>query len=38
MIEGLFQPLHLVLILTLVLIFFGPGSTPVSRGHATRVF
>jgi sec-independent protein translocase protein TatA len=26
MIEGLFQPLHLVLILTLVLIFFGPGK------------
>ena len=26
MLEGLFQPTHLILILALVLIFFGPGK------------
>jgi len=31
--EGLFQPLHLVVILTVVLIIFGPGKLP-ELGHA----
>jgi sec-independent protein translocase protein TatA len=26
--EGLFQPMHLVLILVIVLIIFGPGKLP----------
>ncbi len=26
--EGLFQPLHLILILVIVLIIFGPGKLP----------
>jgi sec-independent protein translocase protein TatA len=26
--EGLFQPMHLVLILLIVLIIFGPGKLP----------
>jgi len=28
MFEGLFQPMHLVLILAIVLIIFGPGKLP----------
>ncbi len=28
MFEGLFQPMHLVLILVIVLIIFGPGKLP----------
>ena len=28
MFEGLFQPLHLILILLIVLIIFGPGKLP----------
>jgi len=28
MFEGLFQPLHLILILAIVLIIFGPGKLP----------
>jgi len=28
MIEGLFQPVHLIIILVLVLIVFGPGKLP----------
>ncbi len=28
MIEGLFQPAHLILILVIVLIVFGPGKLP----------
>lgn len=28
MIEGLFQPMHLVIILVIVLIVFGPGKLP----------
>ena len=33
MFEGLFQPLHLVVVLTVVLIIFGPGKLP-ELGHA----
>ena len=28
MLEGLFQPLHLIVILVIVLIVFGPGKLP----------
>ena len=28
MFEGLFQPMHLLLILAIALIFFGPGKLP----------
>lgn len=28
MFEGLFQPMHLILILIIVLIIFGPGKLP----------
>jgi len=28
MFEGLFQPMHLILILLIVLIIFGPGKLP----------
>ncbi len=28
MFEGLFQPLHLIVILVIVLIIFGPGKLP----------
>lgn len=28
MFEGLFQPVHLILILVIVLILFGPGKLP----------
>ncbi len=28
MFEGLFQPLHLIIILVIVLIIFGPGKLP----------
>ena len=41
MFEGLFQPMHLIIILVIVLIIFGPGKLPelgVSLGKAIRVF
>jgi len=41
MFEGLFQPMHLVLILVTVLIIFGPGKLPElggSIGKAIRNF
>lgn len=28
MFEGLFQPMHLILILVIVLVIFGPGKLP----------
>jgi sec-independent protein translocase protein TatA len=28
MFEGLFQPMHLIIILVIVLIIFGPGKLP----------
>ena len=28
MFEGIFQPMHLLIILAIVLIFFGPGKLP----------
>jgi sec-independent protein translocase protein TatA len=41
MFEGLFQPMHLLVILVLVLIIFGPGKLPElgsSLGKAIRGF
>ncbi len=41
MFEGLFQPMHLLLILLIVLIIFGPGKLPElggSLGKAIRGF
>ena len=41
MIEGLFQPLHLIVVLAVVLIIFGPGKLPElgeSLGKAIRGF
>jgi len=41
MIEGLFQPLHLIVIFAVVLIVFGPGRLPElggSLGKAIRDF
>ena len=41
MLEGLFQPLHLVVILTVVLIIFGPGKLPelgAALGKTLREF
>ncbi len=41
MFEGLFQPLHLIVILVIVLIIFGPGKLPElgkSLGHAVKSF
>ena len=41
MIEGLFQPTHLILILAIVLIVFGPGKLPEvgsSLGKSIRDF
>ena len=41
MIEGLFQPLHLIVIFAVVLIIFGPGRLPElggSLGKAIRDF
>jgi sec-independent protein translocase protein TatA len=32
MLEGLFQPMHLILILVIVLIIFGPGKLPEMGG------
>jgi sec-independent protein translocase protein TatA len=32
MFEGLFQPMHLLLILVIVLIIFGPGKLPEIGG------
>ena len=32
MLEGLFQPMHLILILVIVLIIFGPGKLPEIGG------
>jgi twin arginine-targeting protein translocase, TatA/E family len=32
MFEGLFQPLHLIVILVIVLIIFGPGKLPEVGG------
>jgi sec-independent protein translocase protein TatA len=32
MFEGLFQPMHLILILLIVLIIFGPGKLPELGG------
>ena len=41
MFEGLFQPMHLLLILVIALIIFGPGKLPElggSLGKAIRDF
>jgi sec-independent protein translocase protein TatA len=41
MFEGLFQPMHLLVILVIVLIFFGPGKLPElgnSLGRAIKGF
>jgi sec-independent protein translocase protein TatA len=41
MFEGLFQPLHLLLVLVIVLIVFGPGKLPElgeSLGKSIRAF
>ena len=41
MFEGLLQPLHLIVILVIVLIIFGPGKLPdlgKSLGHAIKSF
>jgi len=41
MFEGLFQPMHLIVILVIVLIFFGPGKLPelgASLGKGIREF
>jgi sec-independent protein translocase protein TatA len=41
MLEGLMQPMHLILILIIVLIIFGPGKLPElgsSIGKAIRGF
>jgi len=41
MFEGLFQPMHLIIILIIVLIIFGPGKLPElgnSIGKAIRGF
>jgi len=41
MFEGLFQPMHLLIILFIVLIIFGPGKLPElggSLGKAIRSF
>ena len=39
--EGLFQPMHLILILVIVLIIFGPGKLPElgeGLGKSIRAF
>ncbi len=39
--EGLFQPMHLILILVIVLIIFGPGKLPelgAGLGKSIREF
>jgi sec-independent protein translocase protein TatA len=41
MFEGLFQPLHLIVILVIVLLIFGPGKLPElgsSLGKAIKGF
>ena len=41
MLEDLFQPMHLILVLAVVLIVFGPGKLPEAGkalGHAIRDF
>ncbi len=41
MFEGLFQPMHLLIILVIVLVIFGPGKLPElgsSLGKAIRGF
>ena len=41
MFQGLFQPMHLIIILVIVLIIFGPGKLPElgnSIGKAIRGF
>ena len=41
MFEGLFQPMHLIIILVIVLIIFGPGKLPdmgSAIGKAIRGF
>jgi sec-independent protein translocase protein TatA len=41
MLEGLFQPMHLIVILAIVLIIFGPGKLPEmgsAIGKAIRGF
>ena len=41
MFEGLFQPMHLIVILVIVLIIFGPGKLPelgASIGNAIKGF
>ena len=41
MLEDLFQPMHLMLVLAIVLIVFGPGKLPEAGkalGHAIRDF
>ena len=41
MFEGIFQPMHLIIILVIVLIIFGPGKLPElggSIGKAIRGF
>lgn len=41
MFEGLFQPMHMILILAIVLIIFGPGKLPeigAGLGKSIREF
>ena len=41
MLEGLFQPLHLIVVLAVVLVVFGPGRLPElgeSLGRSIRGF
>jgi sec-independent protein translocase protein TatA len=41
MFQGLFQPMHLIIILVIVLVIFGPGKLPElgnSLGKAIRGF
>jgi sec-independent protein translocase protein TatA len=41
MLEGLFQPLHLLVVLLIVLVVFGPGRLPElgdSLGKSIRAF
>jgi sec-independent protein translocase protein TatA len=38
MFEGLFQPMHLILVLGIALIFFGPAKLPeLGRGLGTAI-
>jgi sec-independent protein translocase protein TatA len=38
MFEGLFQPMHLILVLGIALIFFGPSKLPeLGRGLGTSI-